>query len=98
MSFEDFLDMVSAFSEQAPTDFKAMWAFKIYGTSKNIPKINCLCHLTIIHFPEDFNNNHSIDQEDIENLITKLAGERIAEEDVQIFSKKVIVPLFIIKL
>lgn len=29
--FEDFLDMMSVFSDQAPKSVKAEWAFKIYG-------------------------------------------------------------------
>ena len=31
LMFEDFLDMMSAFSDLAPRSVKAEWAFKIYG-------------------------------------------------------------------
>jgi Ca2+-binding EF-hand superfamily protein len=31
MSFDDFLDMFSVFSESAPRDIKTTYAFKIYG-------------------------------------------------------------------
>lgn len=31
LTFEDFLDMLSVFSEQAPRDIKVFYAFKIYG-------------------------------------------------------------------
>ena len=31
MSFEDFLDMMSVFSDNAPRSLKAEYAFKIYG-------------------------------------------------------------------
>lgn len=31
LSFEDFLDLLSVFSEQAPRDIKVYYAFKIYG-------------------------------------------------------------------
>lgn len=31
LSFEDFLDALSVFSEQAPRDIKVFYAFKIYG-------------------------------------------------------------------
>jgi len=31
MSFDDFLDMFSVFSEAAPRDIKCAYAFKIYG-------------------------------------------------------------------
>ncbi|CAD7014082.1 unnamed protein product [Ceratitis capitata] len=33
LSFEDFLDALSVFSEQAPRDIKVFYAFKIYGES-----------------------------------------------------------------
>lgn len=32
LTFEDFLDLLSVFSEQAPRDIKVFYAFKIYGT------------------------------------------------------------------
>ena len=35
MTFDDFLDMLSVFSEQAPRDIKVFYAFKIYGNNKN---------------------------------------------------------------
>ena len=31
MTFDDFLDMFSVFSEAAPRDIKVVYAFKIYG-------------------------------------------------------------------
>lgn len=31
LTFEDFLDLLSVFSEQAPRDIKLFYAFKIYG-------------------------------------------------------------------
>ena len=31
MTFDDFLDMFSVFSEAAPRDIKAVYAFRIYG-------------------------------------------------------------------
>lgn len=31
LTFEDFLDLLSVFSEQAPRDIKVFYAFKIYG-------------------------------------------------------------------
>ena len=33
MSFEDFLDMMSVFSEGATRDVKASYAFRIYGAA-----------------------------------------------------------------
>jgi calcium and integrin-binding protein 2 len=34
LTFEDFLDLFSIFSEQAPRDIKVYYAFKIYGEFK----------------------------------------------------------------
>ena len=31
MSFEDFLDMMSVLSQEAPAELKADWAFKVFG-------------------------------------------------------------------
>ena len=31
MSFEDFLDMASVLSEEAPAELKADWAFRVFG-------------------------------------------------------------------
>ena len=31
MSFEDFLDMMSVLSQEAPVELKADWAFKVFG-------------------------------------------------------------------
>ena len=31
MSFEDFLDMMSVLSQDAPVELKADWAFKVFG-------------------------------------------------------------------
>lgn len=34
LTFEDFLDLLSVFSAQAPRDIKVFYAFKIYGNSE----------------------------------------------------------------
>lgn len=45
LTFEDFLDLLSVFSEQAPRDIKVFYAFKIYGE-----KILFLsCHFLRVH-------------------------------------------------
>lgn len=36
MCFEEFLEMMSVFSEQAPRDLKVFYAFKIYGTDHQV--------------------------------------------------------------
>ena len=39
MTFEDFLDMMSVFSENAPKNVKVEYAFRIYGEMLSIPLI-----------------------------------------------------------
>jgi len=36
MCFEEFLEMMSVFSEQAPRDLKVFYAFKIYGMDHQV--------------------------------------------------------------
>ena len=40
MTFDDFLDMFSVFSEAAPRDVKVVYAFKIYGRMLRISATN----------------------------------------------------------
>ncbi len=98
MSFEDFLDMVSAFSEHSPTDYKALWAFKIYGKTKGLSYvkkwIKILCSLK--YYFQDFDRDQNINSGDIRILIQKLVGTQDGiDDDIEVFTKKVR-PAFII--
>jgi len=42
LTFEDFLDLLSVFSEQAPRDIKVFYAFKIYGEKIFVPILSFL--------------------------------------------------------
>lgn len=44
LTFEDFLDLLSVFSEQAPRDIKVFYAFKIYG------KMQMMCEISYNNF------------------------------------------------
>lgn len=48
LSFEDFLDILSVFSEQAPRDIKVFYAFKIYGEYKLHVKYVCVCTFQLV--------------------------------------------------
>lgn len=50
LSFEDFLDALSVFSEQAPRDIKVFYAFKIYGEYVKLraPFVHCCCRCCCI--------------------------------------------------
>jgi hypothetical protein len=41
LTFEDFLDLLSVFSEQAPRDIKVFYAFKIYGEKTVLSHPHC---------------------------------------------------------
>jgi len=47
LTFEDFLDMLSVFSEHAPRDIKVFYAFKIYG------QYTCLLLTLFIQFTSE---------------------------------------------
>ena len=47
MTFDDFLDILSVFSEQAPRDIKVFYAFKIYGNNKSEINKKLLTHNTV---------------------------------------------------
>jgi len=40
MCFEEFLEMMSVFSEQAPRDLKVFYAFKIYGMDHQVNQMD----------------------------------------------------------
>ena len=43
MNFEDFVDMASVFSDRAPIQIKADWAFRVFGNNVlNVPVFYCL--------------------------------------------------------
>lgn len=45
LKFEDFLDMMSVFSEQATRDVKASYAFRIYGAHPPILSFQYVVHI-----------------------------------------------------
>ncbi|GFX82355.1 calcium and integrin-binding family member 3 [Trichonephila clavipes] len=56
LTFDDFLDMFSVFSEQAPRNVKQVYAFKIYGLNF---KIRAKCHFKLSEFSEGLTNTKS---------------------------------------
>ncbi|PNF41383.1 Calcium and integrin-binding family member 3, partial [Cryptotermes secundus] len=44
LTFEDFLDLLSVFSEQAPRDIKVFYAFKIYDMPQKMDSAQCNIH------------------------------------------------------
>nr|CAD7432875.1 unnamed protein product [Timema monikensis] len=75
LSFEDFLDMLSVFSEQAPRDIKVFYAFKIYG------KISSL---------EDFDEDELLGPSDLEQTLRLLTRNELTPEEVTQACEKVV--------
>ncbi|KAM5292901.1 calcium and integrin-binding protein 1 isoform 1-T1 [Ctenodactylus gundi] len=61
LSFEDFLDLLSVFSDTATPDIKSHYAFRIFAAS-------CVCSL-------DFDDDGTLDREDLSRLVNCLTGE-----------------------
>ena len=75
MTFDDFLDMFSVFSESAPRDLKSIYAFKIYDFDKDgiinkqdlIRTINCLT-INELDFEEvDYFSDKVVEEIDFED-------------------------------
>ena len=47
MTFEDFLDMMSVFSDNAPKSVKVEYAFRIYGMLSII--YTCIVNMALLH-------------------------------------------------
>ncbi|NP_001408902.1 calcium and integrin-binding protein 1 isoform 4 [Mus musculus] len=61
LSFEDFLDLLSVFSDTATPDIKSHYAFRIFVAP-------CVCCL-------DFDDDGTLDREDLSQLVNCLTGE-----------------------
>ena len=71
MTFEDFLDMLNCFSENASRDVKVYYAFKIYGKYElNLVKDSILWK--ILPWPNLDYGNHFITAYDIEQTTAAL--------------------------
>lgn len=55
LTFEDFLDLLSVFSEHCPRDIKVFYAFKIYGSIEfHVGMRPCVSGSPFIHVPKCF--------------------------------------------
>ncbi|CAF1093996.1 unnamed protein product [Adineta steineri] len=79
ISFEDFLDMMSVFSEKAPKSVKVSYAFKIYqGIYKGDRPDGATATL------------NAIDLYDIREIVHRLSGENFADEELTKIAEAVI--------
>lgn len=100
LTFEDFLDMMSVFSENAPKSVKVEYAFRIYGKFKvHVYDNFILAEIFIFHGGDfkDFNEDDYICENDLKKVIQRLCGDqRLSNENMQALIEKVIVQNYII--
>ncbi|KAK2169259.1 hypothetical protein NP493_1191g02014 [Ridgeia piscesae] len=76
MTFDDFLDMFSVFSEAAPRDVKAVYAFKIYDFDRD----NQLGRQDIVKTVTHLTRNE-MTSEEIQFIVGKIFEEADLDED-----------------
>lgn len=89
LTFEDFLDLLSVFSEQAPRDIKVFYAFKIYGTPSCHPNATQLPSTSIFIF-SDFDGDRYIGLPDLEQAAHLLTRNELNSEEITQIAEKVI--------
>lgn len=94
LTFEDFLDLLSVFSEHCPRDIKVFYAFKIYGL---YPLMVCSTNEKnnnnkIIFFPLslDYDKDGFIGPSDLKSVIEALTRNELTPEEHQQIADKVI--------
>lgn len=97
LQFEDFLDMMSVFSEQATRDVKASYAFRIYGIEPPLIATVTLAiqqrhMLLILPAGLDYDGDGYIGREDLVNTLTALCGvDELSKEEVDEVATKILV-------
>ena len=90
MTFDDFLDMLNCFSENAPRDVKVYYAFKIYGKYW----LNLVSHWIlwkIFRWPNlDYDGDHFITAYDIEQTTAALTRNELTPEEIAVVCDKVL--------
>ncbi|KAJ8926818.1 hypothetical protein NQ314_020666 [Rhamnusium bicolor] len=81
LSFEDFLDLLSVFSEQAPRDIKVFYAFRIYGQYRKTNR-----KFGIFNFDSDQHIGPA-DLDEALLLLTRYTQELTPEDRQQIVEK-----------
>lgn len=96
LAFEDFLDLLSVFSEHCPRDIKVFYAFKIYG------KLNAhfmrwiICCLSGDQWfwwfssPLDYDRDGYIGQSDLKSVITALTLNELTPEEHELIAENVL--------
>uniref|UniRef100_A0A0K0DHB9 EF-hand domain-containing protein n=1 Tax=Angiostrongylus cantonensis TaxID=6313 RepID=A0A0K0DHB9_ANGCA len=95
LTFDDFLDMFSVFSEMAPLQLKLKYAFRIYGENKMIFKL----HTSILNRDNnpilgnifvDFDNDDLLGHDDLSKMIRSLTRDELTDEEVEFIIERII--------
>lgn len=91
LAFEDFLDLLSVFSEHCPRDIKVFYAFKIYGKHWNddFGKV-AIFELLIVLFTLDYDSDGYIGQSDLKSVITALTLNELTPEEHELIAENVL--------
>lgn len=92
LTFEDFLDLLSVFSEHCPRDIKVFYAFKIYGGSRKRDFALCRrpCCCDCFFHSIDYDKDGFIGQSDLKSVIEALTRNELTPEEQQQIADKVI--------
>jgi Ca2+-binding EF-hand superfamily protein len=88
MTFDDFLDMLNVFSENAPRDLKVYYAFKIYG--EYIFGLNSGFTIYFDSLRSDYDGDHFITAYDIEQTTIALTRNELTPDEIQDVCDRVI--------
>lgn len=97
-SFNDFVDMFSAFCETSPRELKMIYAFKIYGNrpvlsnlDRDLVTLLSICSLLLLTCPScgsDYNRDSFICKEDLKKTLNKLTKGDLTPEEVMLVCDK----------
>ena len=80
MTFEDFLDMMSVFSENAPKSVKVEYAFRIYDFNED----DYICESDLKRVIRRLCGEQKLSEENLKTIIKKIMVEADLDDDNQL--------------
>lgn len=89
-TFEDFLDMMSVFSDAAPKAVKAEHAFRIFGKCTFLWIVS---DFSIMNWPTDFDGDDMLGRNDLMQIIDRLIGpdNRLCDADMKFLVQNILI-------
>ncbi|EGI70725.1 Calcium and integrin-binding family member 3 [Acromyrmex echinatior] len=88
--FEEFLEMLSVFSEQAPRDLKVFYAFKIYGTDHQVNQTSGQTDKRTNGRANHFDEDGVLGLDDLERTCRQLTRGGLSAEEVTTVCRKIL--------